>query len=1080
MDERSAAWMYLEEMRGLLGVLRQHLDALSVGVSPERQTLAADAMTQLARAAADLSADFRAEDCAALTAAMARVFAAGASGVVANPDLLAAVADTLTYLRARVDRMAVAQHVLAPGESERASAARMLALLAAASDEVGAASLPGVAPLHTPAPSRPITPRSGADAGGVLTPDDLAILDAFRAGSLRPQASASRPTAPPMAGGDAARDDEITLEMRATFLFETRQDIQELRSAAMALEQAPGELEWLSTLSRIAHKIKGNAGTVSLRILPELAHMFEDQVDALRARRVAIRPDAITLVLRGVGELESTLEGLAAERAEDPDALARMRELTRGLLALPPPGGERAESPRATPITGPRLTAPPIGLTPARLIPSDGPALAPAGAPAAAGAGTTTRRDSGGFATGQGDGESGPHRAPRFGGTESLLKVDLRRVDVVMSHVNAMAINRAETAQARRHAWVAQEELDRAVARLDELSERFAVFAPATETPSPSPLGSGAGTSGGYIAPPASGALAERGHTPSGGLSFARRGTTVPPEIAERRTGSRTPEGRTGEWDELELAPSSERDDFLRALSETIADVETNSAALRGVLRQLDRLDESRQSVTSAIQRAITQVRLVPLNDLVLGLQVAARNLSLQLGKDVAFLADFGDIEMDRDVSDGLAEPLLQLVRNAIAHGIEPPEERSETGKPAVGHVSVRAAYVGNEVEIEIGDDGRGVNPSHVTAAAVMAGIVDPGTARALSPDGALRLIFEQGLSTAGVPTSAAGRGTGLAAVRAELDRLRGSIQVRATAGHGTTFVVRVPVSLSMVHALHVRAAGQSYALPFAAIRQSIALPTTPDPVDPSQVSLPRYVTVRLEEGEAKLRVHTLAELLGYRAVDAVPAVPRIGLVVDFGRGPAIVAVEAMEGDGEIVVRRLSPHLRRRAVRGASVTPAGEVLLLLDMTELAARSGDSTLTGPLRPAPRPPVATGPVVLVVDDSLTIRRAIEAALTRAGCIVEVARDGMEALERMLAIVPRVLILDIEMPNLNGFDLLRTLRAQEQYAGIRVAMLTSRGSARHRRHAMELGADAYLVKPCPEEELVATVRGLLARPE
>jgi chemosensory pili system protein ChpA (sensor histidine kinase/response regulator) len=283
-----------------------------------------------------------------------------------------------------------------------------------------------------------------------------------------------------------------------------------------------------------------------------------------------------------------------------------------------------------------------------------------------------------------------------------------------------------------------------------------------------------------------------------------------------------------------------------------------------------------------------------------------------------------------------------------------------------------------------------------------------------------------------------------------------------------------------MVHALQVRAAGQSYALPFAAIRQSIALPATTEPGASGQASLPRRVRVRLAEREAELRVHTLAELLGYRAIDAVPVVPRIGLVVEFGRGPAVVAVEAMEGDGEIVVRRLSPHLRRRAVRGASVTPAGEVLLLLDLAELAARASGVGLTGPLRPPPRPPVATGPVVLVVDDSLTIRRAIEATLTRAGCVVEVARDGMEALERMLTIVPRVLILDIEMPNLNGFDLLRTLRAQEQYAGIRVAMLTSRGTERHRRHALELGADAYLVKPCPEVELVATVRGLLARPE
>ncbi|HLJ81917.1 MAG TPA: response regulator, partial [Ktedonobacterales bacterium] len=440
-------------------------------------------------------------------------------------------------------------------------------------------------------------------------------------------------------------------------------------------------------------------------------------------------------------------------------------------------------------------------------------------------------------------------------------------------------------------------------------------------------------------------------------------------------------------------------------------------------------------------------------------------------------------------------------------HGIESTEERAESGKAATGTVWVHAYYVGSEVIIEVGDDGRGVNPHKVTASAVAAGLLEGEAARVLSPAEALDLMFWPGVTTFDGAKAVSGRGIGLDEVRTAIQKLKGVISVRSELGKGSIFRVRVPISLSIVHALRVLAGDQSFAVPFTSVKRTLSLtaseiltsaPSTPGAPDggadghatgPFQrIRVERDGELPVAHGDGasqvnqaydEIPVFALATLLG---LEHVPRDPQPGLLVEVGRQRVALVVDGVFEEQEAAVQALPRPLQRRAVRGASVTPDGQVLLLLDLPELVAGTLDGSHTAPPphpRPAPRFAETLAPRVLVVDDSVTIRQTLEHILQRGGFEVQQARDGIEALEMMLVSLPRVVVLDIEMPRLDGFEMLSILSGSPQFSDVPVVMLTSRAAEKHKEHALKLGARAYLIKPCPQEILLETVRSLLAEP-
>jgi chemosensory pili system protein ChpA (sensor histidine kinase/response regulator) len=599
-----------------------------------------------------------------------------------------------------------------------------------------------------------------------------------------------------------------------------------------------------------------------------------------------------------------------------------------------------------------------------------------------------------------------------------------------MARVNTLTINRTTMAGARDEVSRLQEEMGQALSKLNALAERLQDLQP--------PRISGA-------TPPGAPAL------PLTALA------------------------------EMSL-PSRERaqqfDDSMRVMREAVDDVTTLDSSLRSVMSQLQRIVEAQEALMSEVQHDVIEMRLVPLDDIVLTLRLAARLLATDLGKTIAFNIRGETTQIDREISDLLKEPLLQLLRNAITHGIESAKERRAAGKPEEGRVWLDAHYVGNEVSIEIGDDGRGVNLARLREAAVKAGHLRRDAAAHLSSEQTLDLMFLPGVSTYGQADMVGGRGIGLDEVRDALRRLKGTIAVTSAPGEGCVFRICVPISLSITHILHVSSSGQGYAIPFSFVQRTVSL--AEGQVKPTGVPSRPYIVELSAPDEdfsnsayhaTELPAYPLASLLG-RASESDP--PQVALIVEHRSQLFALLVDGVHEDRELVARALAPHLRRKVVSGVTTTADGQVLLILDVPTLLSRATRMPLSTPT--AQRPPPPRKPRILIVDDSASIRRVLQQDLARAGFDVSVARDGIDALQAMVKEPPQVVILDIEMPRLDGFEFLSALRDSSEGTGARVIMLTSRASEKHQEYARQLGAAAYFVKPCPIATLTAKIDELL----
>ncbi|HEY7833806.1 MAG TPA: response regulator, partial [Ktedonobacterales bacterium] len=1037
-----------------LAEARHCLDRLNAGAPEPRPADTASELRNVALRTAELSGAFRVPDCAAVATALAQAFEPVASGAAPPEILLALAAEALNYWLTRIARMSTTGRLGAPTDAECVALNRVVALLGTA----GAPTRGRLAPRSTsepatghlpPRPDGTMAEHAGASDEfpddpntAALSAEDLAIIAAFQASPLRragqplpasalalaPPDDRRRYTAPldPAVGAMGEDLESLPARLHQVFLSDLAHNLQEMRQALAAFEHAPADRSQLASMGLIAHRMKGDAGTFEFPVLAELAHAFEEQLRALQSRPVAADATRIAILMRGLEELDRAYATVVAGQRPGLEALDRMRELTASLAPDPRaaafPAGDAAQHPgAATAHTMPALPdlvlAEPAGMLESELSGS----------------------------------------SPRGSRAETLVRIDVRRLDELVHRASALAINRAELEQVRATAATTQGDLDRAVTRLGELSARLREY-PATGVATNYP---GALTA--PLPPPTSDATRSPGASTAGAEGAASFARPAAPEVE-----------RYSEYDQLTLA-----------LAEAVADVATCSNTVRAILLRLQRLTQAQEELAQDIQQAVMRVRLVPLHDQVMLLQRAIHVLAVQQGKAVTLVAQGELAEIDRDVSDALAEVLPHLVRNAVAHGIELPDERFAAGKPPEGQIWLSTTYSGNEVTIEVRDDGRGINPERVRASALAARVIDAATARALSPAEALNLIFQHGVSTVDRATPAAGHGIGMADVAATLSQLHGTIQVHSVLGEGTTFALRVPISLSHVRALRIQVAGQGYVVPHALVRQTLPLPARSEPPSPSDGVAWRLALV-VDGRPEEVPLYSLARLLGQPYI----AVPREGaLVVEVASKRVALVVDRIIGATDVVVRSLPPHLHRHTVRGTTITPGGEVLLLLDLPALvalaeqhagASRRAPTAQDRPVPPQPRPVLTAAmparPRVLIADDSLSMRQVVEAMLTRAGYAVQSARDGMEALELVLADPPQVLILDIEMPRLDGFELLKVLRAQPQLAGIPVAMLTSRGAQRHQQHAEALGANAYLVKPVTEDDLLATVARLL----
>ncbi|APR88241.1 Signal transduction histidine kinase CheA [Minicystis rosea] len=536
--------------------------------------------------------------------------------------------------------------------------------------------------------------------------------------------------------------------------------------------------------------------------------------------------------------------------------------------------------------------------------------------------------------------------------------------------------------------------------------------------------------------------------------------------------------------------PAAVRVDFARidALVEALLRIEAQLLGLRATAKDLDgarrsaksladdlgaggsgaraTMDQLRASLASVTHRTtasvgalehalrlareqIDEMRLTPASDVFPPLERAARDAARELGREAHFAATGGDARLDRNVLQAARDALLHLVRNAVIHGIEPPDERHRAGKAAAGRIALRVERRGDRVVFTCEDDGRGIDLAAVREAAVMRGIVSAADAEALTDDAALDLVFQPGVSTARTVSELSGRGVGLDVVRAASARFKGRVDVKSRPGLGTAISLDLPVSLASFVALALEAGGRS------ALVSCDAVSSTRRVKDGELVRSPQGVAI-LDEGKLVPFVPLALVLEG-----AVPQAPRTVwtvAVIRSARGDVALGVDGLHGVREVVMRRLPAAAGRwPAFAGAVVEASGDPSLVLDPEGLreVARAGVDSAALPAREVQKLPI------LVIDDSLTTRTMEQSMLEAAGYEVDVASSAEDGLEKAVTKRYGLFVVDVEMPGMNGFEFVAKTRRDPTLRETPAMLLTSLSSQADRERGVEAGASAYLIK-------------------
>jgi chemosensory pili system protein ChpA (sensor histidine kinase/response regulator) len=520
-------------------------------------------------------------------------------------------------------------------------------------------------------------------------------------------------------------------------------------------------------------------------------------------------------------------------------------------------------------------------------------------------------------------------------------------------------------------------------------------------------------------------------------------------------------------FDALEFDRYTEFHLVARDLAETTMDIQTIAGELGHVIGDFDGYLNRQARLAGAIEDKLMRVRMVPLANLASRLRRTVRQAAQQLGKDIDLILEGEHTELDKTMLEQMVDPLVHLLRNAVDHGIEGPELRRAQGKPARGVIRLRAAHEGSQVVLQVTDDGAGIDCELLRRAAVARSIAN---AAQMSDETLQELVFQPGFSTAQTVSEISGRGVGLDVVRTQVDKFKGTVAVQSRPAEGTVFTIRLPMTLAITRALIVQANQQTFALPLDDILHISR-------IEAGQLEKVGDETVVRFDGQV-YPVLFLGQVLGLKQPAEDGERPLV-LVVNTGMKKIALIVDRLLGGREIVIQSLGSHLRHvHGVSGATVMGDGSVVLILNPPDLVRET--ASVHRPSSPPTARASAAGDAfnILVVDDSPSVRRVVSHLLKRLGWTAVTAKDGLEALELLhhSANRPDLVLLDIEMPRMDGYELLTTLRCQEQYRAIPVVMVTSRTGEKHRQKALELGASGYVSKPYQDAELVQLIRQLI----
>ena len=533
-------------------------------------------------------------------------------------------------------------------------------------------------------------------------------------------------------------------------------------------------------------------------------------------------------------------------------------------------------------------------------------------------------------------------------------------------------------------------------------------------------------------------------------------------------------------FDPLEFDRFTRVQELTRMMAESVNDVATVQRAITRTVEATedDLIAQARQ--TRALQQDLLRTRMTEFEGISERLYRVVRQAAKDTGKQVKLDIVGGSIEMDRGVLDRMTGAFEHILRNCVVHGVEAPTAREAVGKPATGSITIEVQQAGNDVAVTFADDGAGLDLERIRAKAVQQGLLRPD--EPLSEAAAADLIFMSGFSTASEVTELAGRGVGMDVVRAELQAMGGRIETTTQTGQGTRFKLVLPLTTAVTQVVIMRTGALTIGVPANLVE--IVRRVTPAELERA------YRDGELQFAGERLPFFWSGALLMASARSEEPPARSIPVVIFRSADQRVaVHVDDVLGNQEVVVKNLGPQLARLpGLAGMTMLASGAVVLIYNPVALATVYGEQARefaaaalqaqatesVGATTPTPVVPEAPRvPLVLVVDDSITVRRVTQRLLQREGYRVALAADGLQALERLQEERPAIVLSDIEMPRMDGFDLARNIRADAALKDLPIVMITSRIAEKHREHAQALGVNHYLGKPYSEEELLSLIR-------
>ncbi|MBT8430854.1 MAG: response regulator, partial [Gammaproteobacteria bacterium] len=523
------------------------------------------------------------------------------------------------------------------------------------------------------------------------------------------------------------------------------------------------------------------------------------------------------------------------------------------------------------------------------------------------------------------------------------------------------------------------------------------------------------------------------------------------------------------DFDPLEMDRYSTMQQLSRALSETVEDLSNLGQSLSDLSRDTDTLLLQQARVTTDLQDSLLRTRMVKFSSRVPRLERVVRQTSHSVGKQASLDVIGGEEDMDRAIRERMMSPLEHLLRNAVSHGIEDTNTRLANGKAPQGVITLHLAREGADVVLTLSDNGAGLDRARIRAKAVERGLIEKDAA--IDDDDLYQLILQPGFSTAEELSQVSGRGVGMDVVLTEVKQLGGTLEIDSQPGHGTSFTIRLPFTLAITDSLLVTLGDEIYAVPHSSMDGVV------------RISLDELRAIYAGEQEAfrygdrDYNVRYLGSMLGTQMphlTDTLRWLPL--LLVRSGEHRVAIQVDGLLGNRQIVVKSIGAQLSTvRWFTGGTILADGQIALILDVNSLVRMDSAQPLAA--ESMAEGPVTKGVSVMVVDDSITVRKVTSRLLERHNMQVVTAKDGVDAVTQLQEHHPDVMLLDIEMPRMDGYELARHMRSTPELSDIPIIMITSRTGEKHRNRAFELGVRRYLGKPYQEADLLENIYTVLA---